>query len=103
MGSIDLADSVDLAGSAGIAGRVGSAELSNISVVADRWFGPDDGRIDPGIGERLCQLAEAAHTVLLDASLQGSGKDVEVVSISAWPNVADPAVAEALTMAMGAA
>jgi len=73
------------------------ASVAYVSVVGDRWFGP----VHESLGRRLCDLARAARTPLLAATVEGAGAAGVVRDISAWPDVSDPAVADAVVAALG--
>ncbi|MCR6485065.1 hypothetical protein M8542_19745 [Amycolatopsis sp. OK19-0408] len=59
------------------------------------------GDVHRVVGERLCELARQAGTPLLTATVSGAGADAEVREISAWPDLADPEVADAVLAALG--
>ncbi|MBE1495352.1 hypothetical protein H4696_002452 [Amycolatopsis lexingtonensis] len=61
------------------------------------------GEVHPLVGRQLRALAELAGTPLLTATVSGLGAQAEVREISAWPDLADPAVADALAVAPGRA
>jgi len=58
------------------------------------------GDVHPEVGEKLSALARLAGTPLLSAVVSGSAADARVRDISVWPDVADPAVADALAVAV---
>ncbi|WP_370963844.1 hypothetical protein [Amycolatopsis sp. cg9] len=61
------------------------------------------GEVHPLVGRQLRALAELAGTPLLTATVSGLGARAEVAELSAWPDLADPAVADALAVALGRA
>ncbi|WP_410672474.1 hypothetical protein [Amycolatopsis sp. cmx-4-68] len=75
------------------------AEARRAHVVGDVCI----GEVHPALGRRLRKLARLAGTPLLTATLSGSGPDAEVRDISAWPDLADPAVADAVLVALAEA
>jgi hypothetical protein len=58
------------------------------------------GKAHPALGRRLCELARLAGTPLLTATVSGPGPRAKVRDISAWPDVADPEVADAVAAAL---
>ncbi|HEY3478296.1 MAG TPA: hypothetical protein VGL02_05270 [Streptomyces sp.] len=66
-------------------------------VVGDRCL----GSVDAAVGERLCELARLAGTPLLTATVSGGEADAQVREISAWPDLGEPAVADAVLAALG--
>ncbi|MGW5714783.1 hypothetical protein ACWEVP_01350 [Amycolatopsis sp. NPDC003865] len=60
------------------------------------------GDVHPALGRRLCELGRLARTPLLTATVSGRGPHARVRDISAWPDLADPAVADAVLAALGA-
>ncbi|NBH06312.1 hypothetical protein [Amycolatopsis sp. SID8362] len=70
-----------------------------VSVIGDVCV----GEVHPLVGQQLRALAELAGTPLLTATVSGLGARAEVGEISAWPDLADPAVADALAVALGRA
>lgn len=66
------------------------------TVVAGRCL----GAVHPLLGRRLCALAAAAGTPLLGATVDGGGAGAAVADLTAWPDVADPEVADALALAL---
>jgi len=70
----------------------------NVTVVGDRWFGP----AHESTKRRLGDLARAAGAPLLVAALDGTGEDAAVLGVSAWPDVGDPDVADAVALVMDA-
>jgi hypothetical protein len=69
----------------------------SVHVVGDVWIGD----VHPALGGRLCELARLAGTPLLTATVSGPGPRAKVRDISAWPDLADPEVADALAAALG--
>jgi hypothetical protein len=67
-------------------------------VVGDDCF----GEVHPVLARRLCELARLAGTPLLGAVVSGPGPGARVRDISAWPDVADPQVADAVANALRA-
>lgn len=65
-------------------------------IVGDACFGD----VHPALGQRLCALARLARTPLLAATVQDHGPDARVRDLSVWPDLADPAVADALAAAL---
>ena len=65
-----------------------TAHPSRVTVVGGNWFGV----VGEEIGFKLCGLAEAVGCSALEAILV----DGVVMQVSAWPDVADPGVADAL-------
>ncbi|UOX91114.1 hypothetical protein MUY14_11005 [Amycolatopsis sp. FBCC-B4732] len=61
------------------------------------------GEVHPTVGRQLRELASLAGAPLLTATVSGLGARAEVREISAWPDLADPAVADALAVALGRA
>lgn len=61
------------------------------------------GAVHPLIGTRLCALAKAAGISLLTATVSGPGPRAAVRDISAWPDVGQPEVADALAALLPAA
>ncbi|MEU7790631.1 hypothetical protein [Amycolatopsis sp. NPDC049159] len=61
------------------------------------------GEVHPTVGRQLRELASLAGAPLLTATVSGLGERAEVREISAWPDLADPAVADALAVALGRA
>jgi hypothetical protein len=59
------------------------------------------GDVHPAVGERLCELGRVARTPLLAATVSGRGPRARVRDISAWPDLADPEVADAVGAALG--
>jgi hypothetical protein len=88
----EVSDPVPAIPAAGAAGSV------TVTVVGDQWFGP----AHESTGRRLRDLARAAGTPLLVAALEGTGEDAAVFDVSAWPDVGDPDVADAVALAMDA-
>lgn len=70
-----------------------------VTVVGERWFGP----VEPLLGRRLCDLARRAGTPLLGVGLDGDGSDAALVEVTAWPDVGDAAVADAVLRELAAA
>jgi hypothetical protein len=66
------------------------------TVVAGRCV----GAVHPVLARRLCALAAAAGTPLLGATVDGAGAGAAVADLTAWPDVADPEVADALALAL---
>lgn len=62
------------------------------SVVGDTCFGD----VHPEVGGRLRALARLAGTALFAATAEGPGPDARVRHFSVWPDLADPAVADAV-------
>ena len=67
-----------------------------VHVVGEVWIGD----VHPALGRRLTELARLAGTPLLTATVSGTGARAKVRDISAWPDVADPEVADALAAAL---
>jgi hypothetical protein len=65
-----------------------TAHPSRVTVVGGNWF----GTVGEEIGFKLCGLAEAVGCSALEAILV----DGVVMQVSAWPDVAEPGVADAL-------
>jgi hypothetical protein len=59
------------------------------------------GDVDRALGRRLGELARLAGTPLLTATVSGPGPHAQVRDISAWPDLADPGVADAVAAALG--
>lgn len=59
------------------------------------------GDVHPRVAERLCELGRVARTPLLTATVSGRGPLARVRDISAWPDLADPEVADAIGVALG--
>ena len=59
------------------------------------------GDVHPELGRRLCELGRLARTPLLTATVSGRGAHARVRDISAWPDLAEPAVADAVLAALG--
>jgi hypothetical protein len=74
----------------------GPATGVGATVVAGRCL----GAVHPLLGRRLCALAAAAGTPLLGATVDGAGAGAAVADLTAWPDVADPEVADALALAL---
>jgi hypothetical protein len=71
-------------------------EAIHAHVVGDVWV----GAVHPALGRRLCALGRLAGTPLLTATVSGPGPRASVRDISAWPDVADPEVADAVAAAL---
>jgi hypothetical protein len=69
-----------------------AAPAVDVTVVGNRCIGP----ASPAVSARLCALARAVSTPLLSALLEGGEPDARVRALSAWPDVGDPEVADAL-------
>ena len=67
-----------------------------VHVVGDVCFGD----VHPLLGKRLCELGRLAGTPLLTATVSGPGARARVRDISAWPDLADPEVADAVAAAL---
>ncbi|WP_318306690.1 hypothetical protein [Amycolatopsis solani] len=78
---------------------VEGGEAQRVHVVGDVCV----GEVHPLVGRQLRALASLAGTPLLTATVSGLGARAEVREISAWPDVGDPTVADALAVALGRA
>ncbi|MEV4050145.1 hypothetical protein AB0J55_03065 [Amycolatopsis sp. NPDC049688] len=67
-----------------------------VQVVRDACFGD----VHPEVGKRLCELGRLAGTPLLTATVSGPGPRARVRDISAWPDVSDAQVADAVLAAL---
>jgi hypothetical protein len=63
-----------------------------VTVVGDRCI----GAAHPHATGRVRRLAAAARVALLEVRLDGTGPDAAFLGANAWPDLADPAVADAL-------
>jgi hypothetical protein len=69
----------------------------SVTVVGQKWF----GAVPESTGRRLCELARATGTPLLEAVLAGSDPESAVLAASAWPDIGKPQVADAVAVALG--
>jgi hypothetical protein len=61
------------------------------------------GDVHPSVGRRLGELARLAETPLMTATVSGPGPRAEVRELSAWPDLAEPEVADAVLAALAGA
>ena len=80
----------------GLAAVVLDRHPHGVHVVGDVCFGD----VHPLLGKRLCELGRLARTPLLTATVSGPGARARVRDISAWPDLADPEVADAVAAAL---
>jgi hypothetical protein len=70
----------------------GAARLTTVTVVGRRCLGSDD----PAAAAAALRLAEAAAAERLAVQFEGTGPTLRFCAASPWPDVAAPAVADAL-------
>jgi hypothetical protein len=71
-------------------------EAVAVRMVAGRCFGD----VHPEVAGRLAELARVARTPLLAATVEGPGPQARAREFSAWPDLSDPEVADAVADAL---
>lgn len=72
-------------------------ERCTVTVVGPRRL----GKGHPALGAQAAELARAAGTDLLEVVFDSDAPDAAVIAASAWPDVADPEMADALDEYLG--
>lgn len=88
-----------------VAGRRRRIALGSVEMIQSAWPRAVDARVvgercfgavHPAVARGLCALARLTGTPLLAATVSGPQPDARVRDLSAWPDLADPEVADAV-------
>ncbi len=71
--------------------RDATGGLAEVTVVADRYVGPDSRLVEP-----TRQLAAAAGVRFLTAYYSNHDRDPELAGVSLWPDITNPAIRDAM-------